>query len=204
MKKDDFGTAEEKAVGNTKSAVISEVVVEQSNGELTEDHSDSEPPSSEMGSVILSRPLSNDRNNQSISETSDFNERNIKEFRANHGRVGGGFEGAPLVLLHTTGARTGEPRVNPTMYLPDGERYLVFASKAGADTNPDWYHNLKAHPEIQIEIGDQTLAVHAEEVFGPERDTLFERQATLFPGFAGYQRKTDRRIPVMALSKSKK
>jgi deazaflavin-dependent oxidoreductase (nitroreductase family) len=138
-----------------------------------------------------------------MSTTSDFNERNIKEFRANHGRVGGAFEGAPLLLLHTTGARTGEPRVNPTMYLQDGERYLVFASKAGADTNPDWYHNLKAHPEIQMEIGDQTLDVHADEVYGPERDTLFERQAALFPGFAGYQRQTNRRIPVIALTKSK-
>jgi deazaflavin-dependent oxidoreductase (nitroreductase family) len=138
-----------------------------------------------------------------MSETSEFNERNIKEFRVNHGRVGGGFKGAPLVLLHTTGARTGELRVNPMMYLQDGDRYLVFASKAGVDTNPDWYYNLKAHPEIQIEIGDETLEVHAEEIYGPERDTLFECQAALFPGFAGYQRQTSRTIPVVALSKSK-
>jgi deazaflavin-dependent oxidoreductase (nitroreductase family) len=138
-----------------------------------------------------------------MSTTSEFNERTIKEFRGNHGRVGGGFEGAPLVLLHTTGARTGEPRVNPMMYLQDGERYLVFASKAGADTNPDWYYNLKAHPEIQIEIGDETFDVHAEELYGPEREAFFERQAALFPGFAGYQHQTSRTIPVVALSKSK-
>ena len=138
-----------------------------------------------------------------MSKTSEFNESTIKEFRGNHGRVSGGFENAPLVLVHTTGARTGEQRVNPMMYLQDGERYLVFASKAGADTNPDWYHNLKAHPDIEIEIGDQFLDVHAEEIYGPERDAFFERQAALFPGFAGYQRQTSRKIPVVALSKRK-
>jgi deazaflavin-dependent oxidoreductase (nitroreductase family) len=102
-----------------------------------------------------------------VSDVSDFNARTIKEFRDNHGRVGGGFEGAPLVLLHTTGARTGESRVNPMMYSRDGDRYLVFASKSGADTNPDWYHNLRAHPDAQIEVGDQTLEVHAVEVKAP-------------------------------------
>lgn len=135
-----------------------------------------------------------------MSQPENFNARTIKEFRDNHGRVGGGFAGAPLLLLHTTGARTGEPRINPMMYLQDGGRYLVFASKAGADTNPAWYHNLKAHPDAQIEIGDQKLDVHAVEVHGPERDTLFERQATLYPGFAGYQRGTTRTIPVIALT----
>jgi deazaflavin-dependent oxidoreductase (nitroreductase family) len=136
-----------------------------------------------------------------MANTNDFNARTIAEFRDNHGRVGGGFEGAPLVLLHTTGARTGEARVNPMMYLEDGGRYLVFASKAGADTNPDWYHNLKAHPDAQIEVGDETLDVHAVEVHSPERDILFERQAALYPGFAGYQRQTTRTIPVIALTK---
>jgi deazaflavin-dependent oxidoreductase (nitroreductase family) len=135
-----------------------------------------------------------------VSDVSDFNARTIKEFRDNHGRVGGGFEGAPLVLLHTTGARTGESRVNPMMYLRDGDRYLVFASKAGADTNPDWYHNLRVHPDARIEVGDQTLEVHAVEVESPERDVLFARQAALYPGFAGYQRQTARTIPVIALT----
>lgn len=86
----------------------------------------------------------------------------ISEFRASHGRVGGAFEGAPLLLLHTTGARSGQPRINPVMYLPDGGRYIVFASTAGADSNPGWYHNLKASPDARIEVGDRTLDVRAE------------------------------------------
>ncbi len=88
----------------------------------------------------------------------DWNAHTIAEFRQNHGKVGGQFEGAPLLLIHHVGARTREARVNPVMYLKDGDRYLVFASKGGADTNPDWYHNLKAHPdEVQIEVGDKTI-----------------------------------------------
>ena len=138
-----------------------------------------------------------------MSGTDDFNARNIAEFRSNHGKVGGMFEGAPLLLLHTIGARSRQPRINPMMYLQDGERYLVFASKAGADTNPDWYYNLKAHPDVQIEVGDATIDVHAEEVLGTERNVLFERQAALYPGFADYQRQTTRIIPVVALIKRK-
>lgn len=134
-----------------------------------------------------------------MARTDDFNTRNIAEFRANHGRVGGPFEGAPLLLLHTVGARTGTARVNPMMYLDDDGRYLVFASKAGADTNPDWYHNLLAHPETTIEVGDRSVEVRAVELRGAERDRLFHRQASLYPGFEGYQRKTSRVIPVVAL-----
>ena len=130
----------------------------------------------------------------------DFNAHTIAEFRSNHGKVGGYFKGAPLLLLHTIGARTGKPRINPVMYLQDGKRYLVFASKGGADTNPDWYYNLKAHPDIQIEVGDETIDVHADEVLGAERNNLFKRQATLYPAFAGYQRQTKRTIPVIALT----
>jgi deazaflavin-dependent oxidoreductase (nitroreductase family) len=135
-----------------------------------------------------------------MSTTDDFNTQIIAEFRDNHGKLGGGFEGSPMLLLHTVGARSGQPRVNPMMYLRDGQRYLVFASKAGADTNPDWYYNLRAHPDVQIEVGDETLDVDAEEILGPERDTLFERQAALYPGFADYQRGTTRIIPVLALT----
>jgi deazaflavin-dependent oxidoreductase (nitroreductase family) len=134
----------------------------------------------------------------------DFNAQTITEFRRNHGKVGGYFEGAPLLLLHTIGARSGKPRINPMMYLQDGKRYLVFASKGGADTNPDWYYNLKAHPDVQIEVGDETIDVHAEELLGAERDSLFKRQAILYPAFAEYQRKTKRIIPVIALTKSKR
>ena len=129
-----------------------------------------------------------------------WNESVIKEFRGNHGWVGGYFEGAPLLLLHHRGARTGETRVNPVMYLRDGDRYLVFASKGGADRNPDWYHNLKAHPEIQVEVGDRTFDVRAHEVKGAERDRLYAKQASLYPAFGEYQRKTKRVIPVMALT----
>jgi deazaflavin-dependent oxidoreductase (nitroreductase family) len=130
----------------------------------------------------------------------DFNARTIAEFRTNHGKVGGNFDGAPLLLLHTVGARSGKPRVNPMMYLPDEGRYLVFASKAGSDQNPDWYHNLIAHPEVKIEVGDEILTVRAAELHGAERDAHFAEQARRYPGFADYQRKTDRVIPVIALT----
>lgn len=135
-----------------------------------------------------------------MSDTTDFNARTIKESRENHGRVSGGFEGAPLALLHTVGANTGNLRINPMIHLRDGDRYLVFASKADADVHPDWYHNLKAHPDTRVEIGDDTLDVHAEEILGSEPDTLFDRQAALYPGFAGYPRQTQRTIPVVALT----
>jgi deazaflavin-dependent oxidoreductase (nitroreductase family) len=134
-----------------------------------------------------------------MTDSTDFNTRIIEEFRANHGQVGGGFAGAPLLLLHTAGARSGKPRVNPMMYLLDQGRYLVFASKAGADHHPDWYHNLLARPEASIEVGDETLAVRVVELLGAERDSAFTEQARRYPGFAGYQRKTERVIPVIAL-----
>jgi deazaflavin-dependent oxidoreductase (nitroreductase family) len=129
----------------------------------------------------------------------DFNRRNIEEFRANHGRLGGQFEGAPVLLLHSTGARSGEERVNPMMYLADGERYLVFASAAGADRNPAWYHNLLAHPDARIEVGDDSIEVHAVELQGAKRDQKYAVQASRYPGFADYERKTTRTIPVLAL-----
>lgn len=129
----------------------------------------------------------------------DFNARTIAEFRANHGQVGGNFAGAPMLLLHTVGARSGAPRINPMMYLPDDGRFLVFASKGGSDRNPDWYHNLTAHPAVRIEVGDGTLAVQAVELRGAERDERFAEQARRYPGFAGYQRMTERIIPVIAL-----
>ena len=139
-----------------------------------------------------------------MSRAGDYNAQNIAEFRKNRGKVGGYFKGAPLLLLHTIGRRSGKPRINPVMYLKDGERYVVIASKGGADTHPDWYFNLKAHPDVQIEVGDETIDVHAEEVTGGERDILYKRQATRYPGFAGYQRRTKRIIPVVALTKRKK
>ena len=134
-----------------------------------------------------------------MSDPNDWNASVIAEFRNNHGKVGGYFKGAPLLLLHHTGARSGKPRLNPMMYLKDGERYLVFASKGGADTNPDWYYNMKAHPDVQIEIGDETIVVRAHEITGPERDELYKRQASIYPTFAEYQAKTQRIIPIIAL-----
>jgi deazaflavin-dependent oxidoreductase (nitroreductase family) len=135
---------------------------------------------------------------------SDWNASVIDEFRKNHGKVGGNFEGAPLLLIHHTGARSGKSRVNPVMYLKDGDRFLVFASKGGAPTNPDWFHNLKAHPDkVQIEVGDVKLEVRAEEIKGADRDRLYKKQSTLFPNFDEYQRKTKRIIPVVALTPKK-
>ena len=136
-----------------------------------------------------------------MSQVEDFNSRTIAEFRANGGRVGGNFAGAPILLLHSVGARSGQARLHPMMYLSDHGRYIVFASKAGAPTNPDWYHNLKAHPEATIEVGSGTIEVTAAELTGSERDELFDRQAALFPGFADYQAKTDRQIPVFVASR---
>ncbi len=130
----------------------------------------------------------------------DFNAKIIEEFHANEGRVGGMFEGAPLLLLHHTGAKTGTARINPLVYLPDGDSYVIFASKAGAPTNPDWYHNLKAHPNVQIEVGPETIDVTATEAEGEERDRLFNTQAERMSNFADYAEKTEGRvIPVIVL-----
>jgi deazaflavin-dependent oxidoreductase (nitroreductase family) len=130
----------------------------------------------------------------------DFNAQIIAEFRANHGRVGGHFDGATLLLLHTTGARSGRQYTNPVVYLADAGRYVVFASKAGAPSNPGWYHNLKAHPDVSIEVEDQTIDVTASEVAGVERERLFAAQTEISPQFADYQAKTERVIPVIALT----
>lgn len=130
----------------------------------------------------------------------DFVAWTIGEFRAHHGKVGGPFAGSPLLLLHTWGARTGLERVNPMMYLADGARFLVFASKAGSDRNPDWYYNLLAHPDVTVEVGDERFEVTATELRGAERDRTFAVQADRYPGFAAYQRKTRRVIPVLALT----
>ena len=132
---------------------------------------------------------------------SDWNDKVIAEFRANQGRVGGNFEGAPLLLLHSTGAKSGQERVNPMMYQTVGEEFAVFASKAGADTNPDWYHNVKAHPEARIEVGTETLDVTARVLDAREREPIWEEQKARYPGFADYETKTDRVIPVVLLAR---
>jgi deazaflavin-dependent oxidoreductase (nitroreductase family) len=132
---------------------------------------------------------------------SDWNDKVIAEFRANQGRVGGNFEGAPLLLLHSTGAKTGQERVNPMMYQAVGEEFAVFASKAGADTNPDWYHNLKAHPEARIEVGTETFDVTARVLDAQEREPIWEEQKSRYSGFADYETQTDRVIPVVILTR---
>jgi deazaflavin-dependent oxidoreductase (nitroreductase family) len=136
-----------------------------------------------------------------MSEMNDWNTKIIEEFRGNDGNVGGQFEGAPILLLHTTGAKTNQTRVNPMMYLAEGDQVFVFASKAGAPTNPDWYHNLVAHPEVTVEMGPDTFDATATVVEGPERDRIYAEQASRYPGFAEYQANTDRIIPVVALAR---
>jgi deazaflavin-dependent oxidoreductase (nitroreductase family) len=131
----------------------------------------------------------------------DFNSAIIEEFRAHGGKVGGPFEGAPLLLLTAVGAKSGEPRTTPVMYLPDGERMVIFASKAGAPTNPAWYHNLVANPSATVEVGTETVQVEATVASGEERRRLYDRQAGLYPQFADYQQKTTREIPVVVLQR---
>jgi deazaflavin-dependent oxidoreductase (nitroreductase family) len=135
-----------------------------------------------------------------MSSPADFNAQIIEEFHANEGRVGGMFEGMPLLLLHHTGAKSGTSRINPLAYQADGDRYVIFASKAGAPSNPDWYYNLKAHPDVTIEVGTDTIAVTATEAEGDERERLFRTQVERAPAFAEYEQKTTRTIPVIILT----
>jgi deazaflavin-dependent oxidoreductase (nitroreductase family) len=137
------------------------------------------------------------------SSPADFNARIVEEFRANGGRVGGRFEGTPLLLLHHTGAKSGKSRINPLAYQGDGGRYVVFASKGGAPTNPAWYHNLKMHPDVEIEVGTDTIAAVASEATGEERERLFRAQTERIPQFAEYEKQSGRVIPVIVLTPTK-
>ena len=136
-----------------------------------------------------------------MTTPNDWNSATIKEFRENSGKVGGMFEGAPLLLLRTKGAKTGTTRVNPMMYLPNGDRMYVFASKGGAPTNPDWYFNVVANPDVMVEVGTETFPVKATVITGKERDEIYAKQAALYPGFADYEKKTTRKILVIALAR---
>jgi deazaflavin-dependent oxidoreductase (nitroreductase family) len=131
----------------------------------------------------------------------DFNRQVIDEFRANEGKVGGPFEGAPMILVHHRGARTGTERVTPLVYRPDGADWAIFASKAGAPDHPHWYHNLLANPDTTIEVGTETVEVTTREVTGEERARLWEAQKRDAPQFAEYEAKTDRTIPVLVFSR---
>jgi deazaflavin-dependent oxidoreductase (nitroreductase family) len=132
----------------------------------------------------------------------DRNLRVIKEFRENSGIVGGDFEGASLLLLTTVGSHSGNKITKPLMYLPDGTRFIIFASKAGATDNPSWYSNLVANPSVLVEVGTESFYGHSETVLGVERDTLYDKQVTLYPRFGDYQNKTNRVIPVVAITRT--
>ena len=130
-----------------------------------------------------------------------FNAALIEEFRANGGKVTGRFEGRPVLLLTTTGAKSGRRITLPLVYLQDGERILIFASKAGSPRNPDWYHNLVANPTVTVEIGNETYDARAVILTGEERDRLYAKQVEAMPTFGDYQAKTDRVIPVISLER---
>lgn len=128
-----------------------------------------------------------------------WNRQIMEEFHANAGKVGGLFEGAPLLLLTTTGARSGKRRTSPVGYMPDGDRLIIFATNGGQPTHSDWYYNLVAHPEVTVEVGTETFDATAVVITGEERDQLFARQVERAPVFAEYQAKTARTIPVIVL-----
>jgi deazaflavin-dependent oxidoreductase (nitroreductase family) len=134
----------------------------------------------------------------------EWNTRNqgvIAEFRASRDAPGGPSGGRPLLLLTTTGARTGQRRTTPLVYLKDGERLLIFASKGGAPAHPDWYHNLVANPRVTVEVGQETYEAEATVLSGEERDRLYAQQVAAMPNFGEYQQKTRRTIPVVALAR---
>ena len=132
----------------------------------------------------------------------DFNNGIVEEFRANDGVVGGPFEGAPMVLITHTGAKTGAERTSPLVYSTDGEKVVIIASMGGAPTNPAWFHNIKANPHVGVEIGTESYSASAEILMdGDERQRLFDQHAALMPNFAAYQEKTDRVIPVVVLTR---
>ncbi len=133
----------------------------------------------------------------------DWNKMIIEEFRANGGKVGGQFAGRTLLLLHTIGAKSQQPRINPVAYVKDGDRLAIIASKGGAPTNPDWYYNLIAHPEVTVEVGTEQLQVHATVAAEPDRTRLYQQMVAMMPGFAEYEQKTTRKIPVIILTRVK-
>ena len=136
-----------------------------------------------------------------MSSPNSFNEGVIAEFRANGGKVGGPFAGAPMMILTTTGAKSGQPRTMPLVYTTDGDRYVIIASKGGAPTSPDWFHNLVANPEVTVEVGTETFPARASVLEEPEHARLYDAQAALMPNFAEYQQKTTRKIPVVVLER---
>jgi deazaflavin-dependent oxidoreductase (nitroreductase family) len=135
-----------------------------------------------------------------MNNSTNWNQPIIDEFRANSGKVGGRFEGKTLLILHTVGAKSGLERVNPTAYVADSDRLVIIASKGGAPTNPNWYHNILAHPLVTVEVGTEKFQAQAEIAQEPERTRLFNLMVGMMPGFADYQQKTTRVIPVIILT----
>jgi deazaflavin-dependent oxidoreductase (nitroreductase family) len=135
-----------------------------------------------------------------VADAEDFNTKVINEFRENGGKVGGPFEGAPVLLLHHKGAKSGTERVNPLMYQQVGDSVAIFASKGGAPSNPDWYYNLAANPDTTIEVGTGTVKVSAREASPDERQAIWDKQKETYPQFAGYEQTSGgRQIPVVLL-----
>lgn len=136
-----------------------------------------------------------------MSSPNDWNPQIIEEFHANSGKVGGRFEGATLLLLHTIGAKSNQPRINPLVYFKDGDHYIIVASKGGAPTNPDWYYNILAHPDVTLEIGTEQFKAHATVAERQERDRIFADVSSKNPGFGAYQQNTTRIIPIIKLER---
>src|SRR6476660_4676405 len=134
------------------------------------------------------------------NERHDINRKIIDEFHANNGKVGGRFEGRPLLLLHTRGARSQQERINPVAYTKDDDRLVVIASKGGAPTNPDWYYNILANPVVTLEVGTEQVQARADVAEEPERTRLYDRMVEIMPGFDEYRRRTQRVIPVIVLT----
>ncbi|MEX0749260.1 MAG: nitroreductase family deazaflavin-dependent oxidoreductase [Dehalococcoidia bacterium] len=133
----------------------------------------------------------------------DFNKQIMAEFHANQGKVGGPFAGADILILTSTGARTGQTRWNPLVYTRDGDRFVIVASKGGAPASPDWYHNLVANPSAVIEVGTDVISVEASIARGAERDRLYAGHAAKMPQFLEYAKKTNRTIPVIVLTRKR-
>jgi deazaflavin-dependent oxidoreductase (nitroreductase family) len=138
-----------------------------------------------------------------MNNRNDWNMATIKEFRANAGKVGGPFAGKTLLILHTIGAKSGRTRINPVAYVTDGDRFVIIASKGGAPNNPDWYYNIVANTKVTVEIGTEQFSARASIATEPERTRLFNKMVEIMPGFAEYQKKTTRIIPVIILSREK-
>lgn len=138
-----------------------------------------------------------------MNRPNNWNENTIKEFRASGGKVGGPFAGKTLLILHTIGAKSGKPHINPVAYITDGDRIVIIASKGGAPVHPDWYYNLVAHPKVILEVGTEQFAARASIASEPERTRLYDKMVEMMPGFDDYRKRTTRVIPVVILTREK-